>query len=366
MVEADTMAVTIFGTLPDGSEIREARLATASGCEARILELGATLRDLIVPLQGGALQRVVLGFETLETYDGRSHHAGAIVGRNANRIAHGRFSLDGVSYQLALNEKGKHSLHSGPDGFGRRHWRIIEHAADQATLALFSPAGDQGFPGALALWCRYQLRDPATLALELIATTDAATIVNLAHHPYFNLDASEDARDHELMIAADFVTPTDRELIPTGEIVSVAGTPYDFRAMRPVRHVPSGAAKAFGYDTNFVLRRVGVAGASGEALAHAATLASPRNGLALELWTSAPGLQLFDGHDMAFASPGLDARGLDAQGLGGRRYGEGAGIALEAQHFPDSANHAHFPSTVLRPGEIWRQRTEYRFHPIQR
>jgi aldose 1-epimerase len=131
--------------------------------------------------------------------------------------------------------------------------------------------------------------------------------------------------------------------------------------MRPVRRVPSGAAKAFGYDTNFVLRRAGVAGASGETLAHAATLASARNGLALELWTSAPGLQLFDGHDMAFAPPGLDA-----QGLGRRRYGEGAGIALEAQHFPDSANHAHFPSTVLRPGEIWRQRTEYRFHPIQR
>jgi aldose 1-epimerase len=356
MVEADTMAVTIFGTLPDGSEIREARLATASGCEARILELGATLRDLAVPLQGGALQGVVLGFETLETYEGHSHHAGAIVGRCANRIAQGRFSLDGVSYQLALNEKGKHSLHSGPDGFGRRPWRIVEHAPDQVVLALFSPAGDQGFPGALTLWCRYQLREPATLALELIATTDATTIVNLAHHPYFNLDGSEDARDHELMIAADFITPADRELIPTGEIVCVAGTPYDFRAMRPLRPRPSGAAKAFGYDTNFVLRRAGVAGASGAVLAHAATLASPRSGLALELWTSAPGLQLFDGHDMAFA----------ALGLGGRRYGEGAGIALEAQHFPDSANHAHFPSTALRPGEIWRQRTEYRFHPIQR
>ena len=350
------MAVTIFGKLPDGTEIREAHLATASGCRARILELGATLRDLVVPLPGDASQRVVLGFETLETYDGRSHHAGAILGRYGNRVARGRFSLDGVSYQLALNEKGTHSLHSGPDGFDRRAWRIVAHAEDRVTLALFSPAGDQGFPGALNVWCRYQLRDPATLALELTATTDATTIVNLAHHPYFNLDGSEDARDHELMIPADFITPSDRELIPTGEIISVAGTPYDFRAMRRVRHVPAGATEAFGYDTNFVLRRSGLAGRYGEALAHAATLASSITGLALELWTSAPGLQLFDGHDMTFA----------ALGLGGRRYGEGAGIALEAQHFPDSANHPHFPSTVLRPGEILRQCTEYRFHHIGR
>lgn len=355
------MAVTIFGTLADGTEIREAHLTTASGCQARILELGATLRDLVVPLHGDASQRVVLGFETLETYEGRSHHAGAIVGRYANRIARGRFSLDGVSYQLALNEKGTHSLHSGPDGFDRRPWRIVEHAEDRVTLALFSPAGDQGFPGALNVWCRYQLRDPATLALELAATTDATTIVNLAHHPYFNLDGNEDARDHELMIAADFITASDSELIPTGEIIRVAGSPYDFRAKRRVRHVPPGATKAFGYDTNFVLRGPGLAGRYGAALAHAATLASSTSGLALELWTSAPGLQFFDGHDMTFAAPGLDA-----QGFGARRYGEGAGIALEAQHFPDSANHPHFPSTVLHPGEILRQCTEYRFHHIGR
>ncbi|MBV8185063.1 MAG: galactose mutarotase [Hyphomicrobiales bacterium] len=345
------MAVTIFGKLADGTEIREAHLATACGCQARILELGATLRDLVVRLPGGSSQRVVLGFETLDTYDGPSHHAGAIVGRCANRIAHGRFSLDRVSYQLPLNENGRHSLHSGPDGFDRRAWRIVEYADDHVTLALFSPAGDQGFPGALSVWCRYQLRDPATLALELTATTDATTIVNLAHHPYFNLDGGEDARDHELMIAADFITPSDRELIPTGEIVRVAGTPYDFRTMRRVRQVPSEATQAFGYDTNFVLRRSGLAGGDGEALAHASTLASPVTGLALELWTSAPGLQFFDCHDMHFTAPGL----------GGRRYGEGAGIALEAQHFPDSANHPHFPSTVLRPGEILRQCTEYRF-----
>ncbi|MBV9114658.1 MAG: galactose mutarotase [Hyphomicrobiales bacterium] len=350
------MAVTVFGILPDGSEIREARLVGGSGCEASILELGATLRDLLVPLGGRKPQRVVLGFDALEPYDGRAHHAGAIVGRCANRIAKGRFSLDGISYQLPLNEKGLHSLHSGPNGFDRRAWRIVEHAGDQVTLALLSPAGDQGYPGTLKVWCRYQLLEPATLKLELTATTDAATIVNLAQHPYFNLDGSEDARDHELMVAADFVTPVDGELIPTGEITAIAGTPYDFRSPRVIRQVRSQGSSPFGYDVNFVLRGANGQSSGPDVLAHAATLVGPRNGLALELWTSEPGLQVFDGHDLSFAAPGH----------GGRHYGEGAGIALEAQHFPDSPNHAHFPSVVLRPGEIYRRRTEYRFHQAPR
>jgi aldose 1-epimerase len=350
------MSLTILGTLSDGREIREARLATDAGCEARIMELGATLRDLVVPLDGGATQRVVLGFDALETYEGHSHHAGAIVGRCANRIACGRFTLAGTTYQLPLNEAGRHSLHSGPDGFDRRAWRIVEHGRDHVTLALSSPAGDQGFPGILRVWCRYELREPATLALELTATTDAATIVNLAQHPYFNLDASEDLRDHEVMVVADFITATDLEMIPTGEIAAVAGTPYDFRSMRPIRYVPEGASVPFGYDVNFVLRRAAGAGSDAAALAPAATLASSRNGLAMEVWTTAPGLQMYDGHNMSFPAPGHD----------GRRYGVGAGLALEAQLFPDAPNHSHFPSAVLRPGEIYRQRTEYRFRADQR
>jgi aldose 1-epimerase len=340
-----------FGTLPDGREIREAVLSTSAGMQAHVMEFGATLRDLIVPIGSGG-QRVVLGFDGLDAYaKGFAHHAGAIAGRYANRIAHGAFELDGKPYRLELNEANRHALHGGKSGFGKRPWTIVEATANTATLALVSEAGDGGYPGTLRLWCRYELIEPSTLALELSATADAATILNLANHSYFNLDGSDDVRDHEFTIAADFYTPTDRELIPTGEIAPVAGTPYDFRSTRPIRLTPPGAAAPFGYDTNFVLRRSRTEAVAGLALAHAATLSSQRNGLTLELFTSEPGLQVFDCHAMEFAMPGHE----------GRRYGFGAGLALEAQHFPDSPNRAHFPSTILRPGEVYRQRTEYRF-----
>ncbi|MFI5015125.1 MAG: aldose epimerase family protein [Hyphomicrobiales bacterium] len=345
------MSLANLGMLADGRAIREAALATEAGAEARIMELGAVLRDLIVPLGDGGRQRVVLGFGALETYEGRSQYAGAIAGRCANRIAHGRFAIDGRSFQLPLNEGSRHSLHGGAIGFDRHAWSIVEHGADAVTLALVSPAGDQGYPGALRVWCRYALIEPATLTLDLTAITDEATVVNLAQHSYFNLDGSDDVRDHEMMVAADFYTPTDAELIPTGEILSVAGTPFDFRSARPIRHVPAGASTPFGYDMNFVLRRSSVERSGGLELAQAATIRSRRNGLVLELWTTEPGLQVYDCHNMNLA----------ARGHEGRHHGAGAGLALEAQLFPDSPNRAHFPSAVLRPGEIYRQRTEYRF-----
>jgi aldose 1-epimerase len=351
MRQARGMSLTTIGTLADGREIREVLLVTRAGAEARIMELGATLRDLLVPARGGGKQRVVLGFDGLAVYEQGAHHAGAIAGRYANRIAHGRFSLDGRSFQLGLNEAGRHSLHGGAHGFGRRPWNLVEHGSNAATLALVSPAGDEGYPGTLRVWCRYELMEPATLALDLAATTDEATIVNLAQHSYFNLDGSDDVRDHELRIAADFYTPTDSELIPTGEIARLVGTPFDFRAARPVRHVPAGASTPFGYDVNFVLDCSRGESSGGLALAHAATLTSRGNGMSLEVWTTEPGLQLYDCHNMEFSARGHDDR----------RYGLGAGLALEAQRFPDSPNRAHFQSAVLRPGETYRQRTEYRF-----
>jgi aldose 1-epimerase len=350
------MALTTFGTLPDGRAVREALLVTPAGCQARIMEFGATLRDFIVPLADGTLQRVVLGFDALEIYDGHSHHAGAVIGRCANRIAHGRFMLDGTSFQLPLNEAGRHSLHGGTLGFDRHPWSIVEHGVEHVTLAFVSPRGDQGYPGNLRVWCRYELREPSTLVLDLTAATDEATIVNLAQHPYFNLDGSDDVREHEMMIAADFFTPTDRELIPTGEIAAVSGTPYDFRSARPIRHMPEGAAAPFGYDTNFVLRRSQIETVDGLALARAVTVRSLANDLALEVWTSAPAIQVYDCHNMTFPAPGH----------GGREYGIGAGLALEAQLFPDGPNHTHFPSAVLRPRETYRQRTEYRLHSNRR
>jgi len=342
----------VIGTLADGTPIHEVTLRTPAGAEAKVMEWGAVLRDLVVPLHGGGRQRVVLGFPGLADYPAHSPHMGAIAGRYANRIAEGRFLLDGRSYQLPLNQNGRHSLHGGGQGFGVRPWTIVDHDEMSVTLALVSPDGDAGYPGTLRVWCRYSLEGDATLRVELSATTDAATVLNLAHHSYFRLDDGADILDHELEVGADLITPVDADLIPDGSLADVAGTPFDFRKARPIRHATADGSR-FAYDHNYMLRRERCepSGKSGQALAFAASLRSTRNGLAMELWTTEPALQVYDGAGLDTPVPGLD----------GRRYGPGAGIALEPQHVPDSPNLPHFPSTVLRPGEVYRQVSEYRF-----
>ncbi len=336
------MSVSIFGTV-DGVDVQEITLGNAAGTTASILTWGAVLRDLVVATAGGPRQRVVLGLNSLDDYRAHSPHFGATPGRFANRIAGGRFTLDGHAHQLPLNDHGKNCLHGGPHGFGKRPWTIAEVREDSVLLRLESGDGDSGFPGALEAFCRYQLGEPATLRVDLTATCDAPTIVNLAHHSYFNLDGGADILDHEVMLAAAFRTPTDADLIPTGEVASVAGTPYDFRTPRPVRD-PSGTT----YDTNFV---IATTPDPATGLAHAATIRSRKNDLALELHTNQPAVQFYD------------AAKLDcpAAGLGGARYGAHGGLCLEAQLYPDAPNHRHFPSSVLRPGERYHQRSEYRF-----
>lgn len=345
------MTKTLFGTLADGTPIHEVVLRSPSGAEARVMEWGAVLRDLVVPHAGGR-QRVVLGFPRLEDYPAHSPHAGAIAGRFANRIAGGRFTLDGKTYQMPLNQNGKHSLHNGGKGFGKQPWTIVHHDETSVTLALVSPDGDAGLPGTVNLWCRYSLVGEATLRIELSATTDAATIINLAHHSYFKLDDGTDILDHELEVRANLYTPVDEELIPDGSLVPVAGTPLDFRKPRPIRlGNPDGSL--FHYDNNFVLRRdrSEPSAAAGLDIAHAATLSSRRSDLAMQVWTTEPALQVYSGSKVNTPVPGLD----------GAPYGANAGIALEPQHVPDSPNLPHFPSTVLRPGEVYRQVSEYRF-----
>jgi aldose 1-epimerase len=337
------MTVRVFGET-DGQRVEEVTIRSAAGAEAKILTWGAVVRDLVVPLGGGGRQRVVLGLNTLDDYLAHSPHFGAVAGRYANRIAHGRFHLDGELVEVPRNQAGKHMLHGGGAGFGKRPWRLAHAGSDAVALTLVSPDGDAGFPGNLTVTCLYVLREPATLAVELSASTDAPTVVNLAHHSYFNLDGSPDVLDHALQIAGAFMTPVDEELIPTGEIRAVAETPFDFRTPRPLRH-PGAGGEPFHYDHNFVL-----AGPAG-VLRPAAMLRSPKNGLGLEVYTTEPGLQLYDGAKMNCPVPGLD----------GAHYGSRAGLCLEAQRFPDSPNRAHFPSTVLRPGEVYRQVTEYRF-----
>lgn len=329
----------LFGTFK-GINISEVTLRSDAGAEAKIMTWGAVVRDLRVPAAPG-LQRVVLGYETFDHYVEHSPYFGATVGRVANRIAGGRFAIDSVTYTTALNEKAA-TLHGGPEGLGRRPWSIVAHDRRSVTLAILSQDGEMGFPGCVTALCTYRLCEPATLQVELVATTDQVTPVNLAHHSYFNLDGSPDILDHTLQIEADFYTPLGQDLIPTGEIRRVEGTPFDFRATRPIRW--AAADENFFYDINFVL-------GDKAALRRAATAASPRNDLALEVWTTEPGLQFYDASYLASPVPGL----------GGAAYGKNSGFCLEAQNFPDAVNRPHFPSALLRPGEVYRQLTEYRF-----
>ena len=333
-------SVRSFGRL-DGTEIQEIALATEAGAEARIITWGGVLRDLVVPGPNGP-QRVVLGLETLDDYVRHSPFFGAIVGRYANRIGDARFRLDGREVDLVANENGN-ELHGGPASFGRRPWALLGHSRKAAHLGLVSEDGEMGYPGRLFATCSYELLEPATIRITLQAFADEPTPVNLTAHNYFNLDGSADARDHLLQVAADLYTAVDAEQIPTGEIRSVAGTPCDFRNARPVRHEPRSDI-----DHNLVLRREASAGSP---LAHAATLSSDVSGVAMELWTSEPGLQVYDGKLVD----------LPVRGTGGRVLKSHSGIALEPQRFPDSPNHPHFPNTILTPGCVSRQISEFRF-----
>ncbi len=334
------MTTSQFGEI-DGAPVTEIVIRSKAGAEARILTYGAVVRDMIFPAAGGS-QRVVLGLNSIEDYLAHSPHFGAVPGRFANRIAGGRFVLDGVAHTLDRKPGEKNTLHGGPHGFGKRIWTIAGHDEASVALTLDSPDGDAGFPGALKATCVYRLLEPATLRVELTATADKATVVNLTHHGYFNLDGSPDILDHEVTLTADFYTPADADLIPSGEIRSVAGTPYDFRAARPVRN-----AGGTTYDTNFV-----AANALGpDGLAPVARVRSPRNGLTLSLFSDQPGVQFYDAATL----------NVPVAGLGGARYGAHAGFCLEPQAFPDSPNRRHFTDTALRPGETYRHVSEFRF-----
>ncbi len=333
------MTVTVFGMF-EGVSVQEIVLRSKAGALAHVLTYGAVVRDLQVPLHG-KLQRVVLGLNTIEDYHAHSPHFGAMAGRYGNRIARGQFELDGKVYHLPLNQAGKHSLHGGGAGFGKRLWTLKDHTDNSVTLTQHSPSGDAGYPGTLDVTCRYVLEEPACLRVEVSAVTDAATPINVIHHSYFNLDGSPDILDHELTLNADFYTPTDVDLIPTGEVLGVKGTKLDFTAPRPIRGGPK-------YDNNFILRQLPLAEGG---LVHAARVRSPKNGLVMDVHTTEPAIQFYDAAKVSMSVPGL----------GGIVYGPYAGLCLEAQHYPDAPNHRHFPSAILRPGQHWHETTEYRF-----
>ena len=315
------MSARSFGQI-DQTPVFEVTIASQAGASAKILTYGAVVRDLVVPASNG-LQRVVLGLNTIEDYVAYSPSFGAVPGRFANRIANGRFVLDGVPYQLERRPGQKHTLHGGPHGFGHRIWKLGAYDDSSVELTLESPDGDAGFPGNLSATCVYRLLEPATLRVELTAVSDRPTIVNLTQHSYFNLDGSPDILDHEVTLFADFYTPADADLIPTGEIRAVAGTPYDFRNPRTVRNPGSTP-----YDTNFVAALE----PDEEGLAQIAAVRSPKNGLTLSLFSTEPGVQFYS---------------VGAAQLSGARIGRAAlrracGLGPRAAGFPGFAEPAPF------------------------
>ncbi len=312
---------------------------------ASVLAYGATLADLVVPTRAGP-RSIVLGFDSLEAYKRHGAFFGAIVGRCANRIAGGRFALGGRNYQLDLNEKGQTHLHGGAGGFFARMWRVERHDETSVLLSLVSSDGDQGYPGEVRASCKYTL-GPDHLAIELRAETDRETLVNMAAHPYFNINGGGTALDHRLTIPAQAYTPVDGASIPTGEIRPVAGTAFDFRASRPIRNEVSGSHS--GYDHNFVLALTPF-----EKPHLAARLEGDRSGVAMEVWSTEPGLQFYDGGSLPVAEL---LRGSAAS----ERFGA---VCLEPQRFPDAVHHPGFAGAALRPGETYSQVTEYRFSLI--
>ena len=309
---------------------------------ASVLAYGATLADLVVPTRFGRTS-VVLGFDSLESYQRHGAFFGAIVGRCANRIAGGKVTLGGKDYQLDLNEKGQTHLHGGAGGFFALVWQVERHDEASVLLSLVSPDGDQGYPGEVRATCKYTL-GPDRLAIELQAETDHETLVNMAAHPYFNLNGGGTALDHRLMIPAQAYTPVDDASIPTGEIRPVADTGFDFRTLRPIRNEVNGLHG--GYDHNFVLAMTPL-----DKPRLAARLEGEKLGAAMEVWSTEPGLQLYDGRSLPVDEP---LRGDVAP----ERFGA---VCLEPQRFPDAIHHPGFAGAVLRPGEVYSQVTEFRF-----
>lgn len=342
-----------FGTTPEGKQVD---VYTFSNGKVTIsmLTWGATIQRIDLPDRRGRTKNVSLGFDNLDDYRTKSPYFGATIGRYGNRIAKGKFSIDGVEYQIPLNN-GENALHGGPVGFDKNVWDAKVVRTDNAigvAFTLVSPDGDQGFPGTLTSTVTYTLNRRSELRIDYRASTDKATVVNLTNHTYFNLAGEGNGAiyDHVLKLNAPKYTPVDAGLIPTGELPSVSGTPFDFRSPETIgARIRSNHPQMLigrGYDHNFVL---GSAGKDGYRLAAKAW--DPESGRMLTVHTTEPGVQLYTGNF-------LDGTIV---GIGGNAYRQGDAFCLETQHFPDSPNHANFPSTLLRPGKTLKSATIFAF-----
>jgi len=338
---------SMFGRLSDGTIVESYLLRNGRGSAAKLIPYGASLTELWVPDRAGKLADVVLGLDNLEAYLAPHPFFGGTIGRYANRIANGRFALEGNEYQLAINNP-PHSLHGGKIGFDRRAWKAeaLDHPAGAAVrFTYLSPDGEESYPGNLQVTVTYTLTEADELKLEYRAETDQATPINLTNHSYFNLAASGDILGHRLYLNSDQYTPVDTTLIPTGEIRTVADTPFDFRGSMAIGEHIAEITDIGGYDHNFVVN--GQAGA----LRIAARLVEPGSGRQMEVWTTEPAIQFYSGIH-------LDG---SVVGKGRVAYRKFAGLCLETQHYPDSPNHPNFPSAILRPGSRFRSETIYKF-----
>ncbi|HKO15682.1 MAG TPA: aldose epimerase family protein [Gemmatimonadaceae bacterium] len=350
-----------FGHTNDGTPADIYILTNANGIELRASNYGGIITSLRTPDRAGNLADIVLGYDSLAGYLASSPYFGAIIGRYANRIARGTFTLDGSTYHLAINN-GPNALHGGLQGFDKRVWAAQSFQTDSGVGLVFTRTSadmEEGYPGALSARVTYTLTDHDQLIVDYQATTTRATPVNLSQHTYWNLagDAQRDILGHVLTIDADSMTPVDSTLIPTGGVAPVAGTPFDFRTPHQIgdrvdERQNTQIRYAGGYDDNYVLRGGGGGGgASGQALHHAVHVEEPVSGRTLDIATTEPGVQFYTGNF-------LDG---SIRGTGGHVYHYRYGLVLETQHFPDSPNHPNFPSTILRPGQEYRSRTVFTF-----
>ena len=334
------MQIEKFGTMPDGKEV-ERIVLQGGGLNAAMLTYGSILQNLY--LEGHAAP-LVLGFDSFAPYLTHSPYFGATAGRCANRIRDGHLDLDGTVYQLDRNFLGKHHLHGGAKGIGKRLWQIVEVSGSELTLEIALTDGEMGYPGNMQIRLQIGLLSDGVLDIRFEATSDTTTLCNLAHHSYFNLDGAVATGAHELQIAADTYLPVDDELIPTGEVRSVAGTSFDFRK-----------AKAISQATETIDHNFCVSNARGPLLP-VAWLYSSLSGVGMEVRSTEPGLQVYDGARVDIELPGLNGAPMHAH----------AGIALEPQIWPDANHHKGFPQAVLRAGNRYEQHTQYKFTKEER
>lgn len=342
-----------FGKLPDGTTVDIYTLKNRNGMEVEITNYGGAVVSLKTPDRRGRMADIVLGYADPSGYAADTAYFGALIGRYANRIGKGKFTLNGIEYQLAQNN-GVNHLHGGVRGFNKVVWQAREmDRTDGVALELtyLSKDNEESYPGNLTVTATYVLSNANELRIEYSATTDKETVISLTHHSYFNLAGAGagDVLRHEVKINADKFTPIDETLIPTGELKAVKGTPFDFnRATHIGSRINQGDDQLVlgkGYDHNFVLNK------KGQELSLAASVYEPASGRVVEIWTTEPGMQLYTGNF-------LDG----VRGKAGKIYNRRGGFCLEAQHFPDSPNKPAFPSTVLKPGERYTQTTVYKFN----